>query len=66
MHFGESGATIKGCRLTVRNGMNANHGWVTVPWAVGEKACFSIITPCIPNGRVTSVKHNGKTAVFLM
>lgn len=64
--FGESGATIKGCRLTVRNGMNANHGWVTVPWAVGEKACFSIITPCIPNGRVTSAKHNGKTAVFLM
>lgn len=30
------------------------------------ESMLSIITPCIPNGRVTSVKHNGKTAVFLM
>lgn len=30
------------------------------------ESMLSIITPCIPNGRVTSAKHNGKTAVFLM
>ena len=30
------------------------------------EVCFSIITPCIPNGRVTFAKRNGKTVVFLM
>ena len=66
MPGGACWTTTRECPSTVRSVTNASLGWATVRWVRWASRSFSTTNASIPSGCATSVRHNGRMAVFLM